>query len=82
MKVFYSRRYFQPHYEQLPPASKAQFQLIDAQVKAGNLNVLKRNAWVYSASVGGGYIAWGSPKGENAFLWRDVDVPAKVPAIL
>jgi len=82
MKVFYSKRYFKQHYEQLPPASQALFQLIDAQVKAGNLDVLKRNAWVYYASVGGGYIAWGTPKDDGVFLWRDVDVPAKVPAIL
>jgi hypothetical protein len=81
MNVFYSKR-FKQNYDQLPPASQAQFQLIDSQVKAGNLLVLRKNAWVYSASVGGGYIAWGHPKGDDVFLWRDVDVPAKVPAVL
>ena len=82
MKVFYSKRHFKPHYDELPPASQALFRLINAQVKAGNLDVLRKNGWVYSASVGGGFIAWGSPKGDDAFLWRDVNVPLKVPVIL
>jgi hypothetical protein len=82
MNVFYSNRYFKQHYDQLPPESQMQFKLIDAQVKAGDLSVLKQNGWMYYASVGGGYIAWGNPKGDGVFLWRDVDVPAKVPVIL
>lgn len=77
----YSRR-FKANYDQLPPASQANFHLIDAQVKAGNLDVLSRIVSVYSASIGGGYIAWGSPQGDNVFLWQDVTVAAKVPAIL
>jgi len=82
MKVVYSKKYFAKHYKGLPPTSQSQFRLIDAQVKAGNLDVLRKNAWVYSASVGGGYIAWGSLKEKDVFLWRDMDVPAKVPVIL
>jgi hypothetical protein len=82
MKVVYSKKHFAKHYKQLPPVCKENFKLIDAQVRAGNLLALRKNAWVYSASVGGGYIAWGNPKGDDVFLWRDVDVPAKVPVVL
>jgi hypothetical protein len=82
MTVVYAKPHFKPNYDQLPPASQAQFKLIDAQVKAGNLKVLKQNGWIYYASVGGGYIAWGSLKNDDVFLWRDVTIAAKVPAIL
>jgi len=80
MKVVYSPR-FKSQYDQLPPSSRAQFQLIDAQVIEGNLSVLRQNAWVYCVSVGGGFIAWGT-KQDNEFYWRSVDVPAMVPIIL
>jgi len=81
MNVVYSPR-FKRNYDQLPLTSQLQFQLVDAQIKAGRLGVLRRNAWVYSIGVGGGFIAWGTPEGDDEFYWRDVDVPAKVPVIL
>ena len=80
MTVFYDKE-FKQHYDQLPPASQELFKLIDAQVKAGNLGVLRPNAWVYSKGVGGGFIAWGVLV-EDGFLWVSVDVPDKVPVIL
>ena len=75
-------RRFKANYDQLPPSSQAQFRLIDAQVKAGNLDILTRIVSIYSAAIGGGYIAWGSTQSDNVFLWQDVTVPAKVPVIL
>ena len=81
MKVIYSRR-FKANYDQLPPSSQAQFQLIDSQVRAGNTDVLRRNAWVCYSSVGGGYIAWGTITPAEEFYWRDVDIAAMVPIIL
>lgn len=80
MKVTYSPR-FKRQYEELPPASQLQFQLVDAQVKADNVKVLRRNAWVWYTAIGGGYIAWGSLL-EEEFYWRAVDVPEAVPIIL
>jgi len=43
-----------------PLSSKSQFQLIDAQVKAGNIDGLRRNDWLHYTRIGGGYLAWGS----------------------
>src|SRR5438067_4320738 len=77
MKVVYSPR-FKRQYDELPPTSKAQFQLIDGQVKAGNLGVLRQNDWVYYIGVGGGLIAWGTTA-SNEFYWRAVGPPAIVP---
>jgi hypothetical protein len=83
LKVSYSPR-FQEQYDQLPPTSQIQFQLIDAQVKEGNLAVLRKNAWVWYIGVGGGFIAWGSllPDDEDEFYWRAIDLPEAVPVIL
>jgi hypothetical protein len=80
MTVVYSPR-FKSQYDQLPPTSQAQFRLIDAEVKKGNMAVLRQNAWVYYCGVGGGFLAWGT-KQDDEFYWRAVDVPAMVPIIL
>jgi hypothetical protein len=80
LKVWYSPR-FSRQYKQLPPSARQRFDLINAQVKNGNLTVLRQNAWVYYAGLGAGFIAWGSPK-TSGFYWRAVDVPAAVPIIL
>ena len=82
MKVTYSPL-FKKHYDELPPIAQAQFQLIDAQVKAGNLKVLRKNAWVWYKGVGAGFMAWGTHfEEEDEFYWRDVDLPKMVPVIL
>jgi len=80
MNVVYSPR-FKAQYDQLPPTAQTRFRLIDAQVKEGDLSVLRQNAWVYCAGIGGGFIAWGT-KQNNEFYWRSVDVAAMVPVIL
>jgi hypothetical protein len=81
MKVIYSRR-FKLGYDELPPALQEQFRLVDAQVRNGNLDVLRRNAWVYSKAIGGGFIVWGTVTPASEFFWRDVALAAAVPIIL
>jgi hypothetical protein len=81
MKVIYSPR-FKRQFDELPPTSQAQFKLIDAQVKAGNLGTLRQNAWVHYVSLAGGFMAWGTPTKKGEFYWRSVDIPARVPVIL
>jgi hypothetical protein len=81
MNVVYSEP-FQKQYDALPPTSQVRFKLVDAQVKSGDLGILRRNDWVYYIGVGGGFIAWGKPVAEDEFLWVDVALPARVPIIL
>jgi len=81
MNVLYTRS-FQKDYDRLPPASKAQFKLVDAQLKAGNLDVLRRNTLIHYIGLGRGFVAWGKPMDGDDFLWIAIEGGGGPPMIL
>lgn len=81
MNVLYSKP-FKKHYDRLPPAAQAQFRLVDAQLKAGNLDVLRRNSLIHYVGLGRGFVAWGQPQEGNDFLWIAIEGGGGPPIIL
>ena len=83
MKVKYSACHFKRNYEKLPIQVQQRFFFIDAEVCKGNLDVLKRQGWMYFVNLGSEHAAFGSVKEDGrVFYWRWIGSKEGLPVIL
>ena len=88
MKVKYSAWHFKRNYDKLPPEIQRRFFFVDAEVIKGNLEVLKRQGWMYFVNLGPDHAEFGSVKEDGkVFLWRWIGAKehlsgGKLPVIL
>lgn len=83
MKVKYSAVHFKRNYEKLPPQVQRRFFFVENEVCKGNLEILKRQGWMYFVNLGAEHAAFGSLKEDGkVFLWRWIGGKKDLPVIL
>lgn len=83
MKIKYSAVHFKRNYEKLPPEVQRRFFFVDAEVCNGNLQILKRQGWMYFVNLDAEHAAFGNLKDDGkVFLWRFIGSNRQLPVIL